>query len=181
MKMLTAESFARPTLTVAEDLLGCVIRRGPVSLRIVETEGYLPEDSACHAWRGKTARNAPMWGPPGHAYIYLCYGIHHLLNFVTEPEGRPAAVLIRGAEIIEGEDLVRQRRGGRLDCIGPGKIGQALDLNTGLSGVSLGGELEVFSGRGPSEIKRGARVGIHFASPEDIAAPWRFQAVSWDP
>jgi len=178
MTFLTPKYFARPTLEVAEDLLGCVIRRGPVSLRIVETEGYLPEDSACHAWRGRTARNAPMWGPPGQLYVYLCYGIHTLLNFVTEPEGRAAAVLIRGAEVTQGEEQVRERRGGRLDCLGPGKVGQALALDRSWSGRSLSGELTVHRGLRPAEIKRSPRVGIGYASPEAIAAPWRFQAVS---
>jgi DNA-3-methyladenine glycosylase len=100
-----------------------------------------------------------------------------MLNFVTEPEGRPAAVLIRGGEVLEGEDLVRERRGGRLDCIGPGKIGQALQLDTCMSGSPLGGELAVYAGERPEKVAQGPRVGIDYARPEDVAAPWRFQAV----
>ena len=92
-RSLKASFFDRDTRAVARDLLGCVLVVGQVHLRIVETEAYIPGDSANHSYRGQTPRNAPMWGPPGHLYVYLCYGIHRLLNLVTEAEGRPAAVL----------------------------------------------------------------------------------------
>ena len=168
--------FNRPTLTVAPELLGGEIVRGEVRLRIIETEAYLPNDSACHAYRGRTRRNAPMWGPPGHAYIYLCYGIHNMLNFVTEADGTPAAVLIRGCVVISGHEVVKERRNGRLDVIGPGKVGQALALDASLSGVPLLGEIEVHPGVSPRRIERTPRIGIQYALPEHQAALWRFVA-----
>ncbi len=174
---LPASFYARPTLDVARDLLGCTLERGPVRLRIVEVEAYLPGDSANHGFRGRTARNAPMWGPPGRAYVYLCYGLHHLLNLVTEREGVPAAVLIRGCTLLEGEALVRDRRGARWrDLIGPGKVGQALGLDTSWSGKPLWGELRVLPGRAPRAVGTGPRVGIDYAAPADRDAPWRL----WD-
>ncbi len=176
--LLSREFFARPTLRVAPELLGAVLVRGPVRLRIVEVEAYLPDDSACHASMGRTPRNAPMWGPPGHAYVYLCYGIHHLLNLVTEPEGVPGAVLIRGVEVVAGHDVVRDRRRGRLDCIGPGKVGQALAVTTGFSGRALADaqpdQIEVVAGHRPADIRTTPRIGIDYARPADRAAPWRF-------
>jgi DNA-3-methyladenine glycosylase len=170
-----SELLARPTLEVAQGLIGWVLVHGEVQLQIVETEAYLPGDSAAHAWRGRTPRNAPMFGPPGHLYVYLCYGIHQLVNIVTEPEGTPGAVLIRGGRVLTGQELVRQRRGGRLDCIGPGKVGAALGLHTGMSGLPLGGQVQLWPGEAPGPILAGPRVGIDYALPEDRAAPWRFR------
>jgi hypothetical protein len=109
--------YARPTLDVARELLGCVVaRRLPdgetLRARIVETEAYVgEEDKACHARAGRTPRTMPLYGPPGIAYIYLTYGMHHLLNAVTEREGFPAAVLIRAAEPLEGVDRMARARG----------------------------------------------------------------------
>jgi DNA-3-methyladenine glycosylase len=174
---LPSAFYDRPTLEVARGLLGCEVGMGPVVLRIVETEAYLPGDSAAHASRGRTPRNAPMFGPPGHAYVYLCYGLHQMLNFVTEAEGRPAAVLLRGAVVVAGEALVRERRGGRLDCIGPGKLGAALGIDTRWSGAPLDGSrgLTVEPGPPPDTVRAGPRVGIDYALPEHRDAPWRFR------
>lgn len=168
--------YDRPTLEVAPELLGCEVVCGQVRLRIEEVEAYLPGDSACHAFRGRTPRNAPMWGPPGHAYVYLCYGIHHMLNFVTEAEGRPAAVLLRGCTVVEGRELVRTRRKGKLDLEGPGKVAQALGLDTSWSGRPLTDALYVAAGTPPGTVVTGPRVGIDYAEPKDRDAPWRFQA-----
>jgi DNA-3-methyladenine glycosylase len=139
------EFYARPTLDVAADLVGKVLVHdtpaGLASGVIVETEAYIGEaDPACHAAPGPTARNAPLYGPPGIAYVYLNYGIHYLVNAVTEPEGSPAAVLIRALEPLDGEGLMRRRRargtGRRADafasadlCRGPGNLTRALGIS----------------------------------------------------
>jgi DNA-3-methyladenine glycosylase len=167
---------------VARDLLGCHLRRDAVTLRITEVEAYRwPDDSANHCRAGRTKRNAPMWGPPGRAYVYLCYGIHHLLNLVTNRDGEGAAVLIRACEPIDGLDLVRTRRGGKEGPVlltGPGKVGAALGLDGTWSHhpVTEAGGLEARVGSPPGAILRGPRVGIGYADPADIAAPWRLAA-----
>ena len=166
--------FSRPTLQIAPALLGATLHKDDIVLRIVEVEAYLPGDSAAHASKGRTPRNAPMWGPPGHLYVYLCYGLHQMLNLVTEPDGVPAAVLIRGAVVLAGEETVRQRRAGRLDCIGPGKVGAALGLDTAWSGRPLGEGLALALGDDPGPIATSPRIGIDYALPADREAPYRF-------
>jgi DNA-3-methyladenine glycosylase len=142
--VLRREFYARPTLDVARDLIGKVLvhetAAGPAAGTIVEVEAYIGEsDPACHAAPGPTIRNAPLYGPPGIAYVYLNYGVHYLVNAVTEPEGSPAAVLIRALEPVEGEDLMRRRRSrgnGRTGasfqawelCRGPGNLTRALGI-----------------------------------------------------
>lgn len=144
-KPLPREFYARPTLDVARDLIGKVLVHetpaGRAAGVIVETEAYIGEDDpACHAAPGPTARNAPLYGPPGLAYVYLNYGIHYLVNAVTEPEGWPAAVLIRALEPVEGIALMRRRRArgtGRTAasfteaelCRGPGNLTRALGID----------------------------------------------------
>ena len=145
--------YARPTLHVARDLVGMVLvhdtRAGAAAGVIVETEAYIGEtDPACHAAPGPTARNAPLYGPPGIAYVYLNYGIHYLVNAVTEDEGTPAAVLIRGLEPIEGIDLMRRRRargtnraaadfGAAELCRGPGNLTRALGISLAQNRLDL--------------------------------------------
>lgn len=178
-RILPQAFYARECLEVALDLLGKRLRHGPVTLRITEVEAYrFPGDTANHARFGRTARNAPMWGPPGHAYVYLCYGLHQLLNFVTDCEGRAAAVLIRAAEPLEGLDTVRARRGdkhGPVLLTGPGKIGMALGIDTRFSGQPLfrAGALEVLDAEPVREVLIGPRVGVDYAAPVDRSAPWR--------
>lgn len=114
--ILPADFYARPTLDVARDLVGMVLVHqtadGLTAGQIVEVEAYIGEaDPACHAAPGPTARNRPLYGPPGRAYVYLNYGLHHLVNAVTEPEGFPAAVLIRALAPLEGVSVMRRRRG----------------------------------------------------------------------
>jgi DNA-3-methyladenine glycosylase len=173
---LPAAFYARRADVVAPDLLGKLVRRGSVALRITEVEAYRQDDSACHAFRGQTARNAPLWGPPGRAYVYLCYGLHHMLNFVCEPEGSAAAVLVRGAEVVHGEAIVRRRRGGRIDCDGPGKVAQALGLDRTFSGVGLDGDLMVTEGAPVADWSCTPRIGIDYALEPDRSRLWRFVA-----
>ena len=166
-------------MEVARDLLGKTLQLGSVQLRITEVEAYRGDESACHAFRGKTPRNAVMFGPPGHVYVYLCYGIHYLLNIVTSNAGIAAAVLIRASEPISGLGLIRQRRGGKNGPIllnGPGKVGAALELDTTWSGhpVFEPGGLEVLPGMQPEQVRSGVRIGIDYALAKDRALPWRF-------
>jgi DNA-3-methyladenine glycosylase len=145
--------YARATLDVASGLIGKVLvhetRAGITAGAIVEAEAYIGEsDPACHAAPGPTARNAPLYGPPGIAYVYLNYGIHYLVNAVTEPAGSPAAVLIRALEPVEGEALMRRRRargtGRRPDafataelCRGPGNLTRALGITLKMNQYDL--------------------------------------------
>lgn len=180
MKPLPLAFFARDVLEVAPELIGKHIRRGGVRLRITEVEAYRwPGDTACHARSGLTERNAPLWGPPGRAYIYLCYGLHHMLNIVTGEEGTAQAVLVRACEPVAGIDEIRQRRGGKDGPVlltGPGKVAKALDLDRSWSHHRLHrrGGLTVCDGRAPESIVAGSRVGIDFAEAEHRALPWRF-------
>ncbi len=169
--------FSRPCALVARALLGCHLRHGDVELRITETEAYLgPHDTACHTARGRTARNASMWGPPGRAYIYRCYGLHWMLNVVCGTEGDGAAVLIRSAAPIRGEEVWLPRRGGRRDLAGPGKVAAVLALDRSFDGHDLTapGGLEVRPGAPPARLLVGPRVGIGYAAPADRDAPLRF-------
>jgi len=172
--------FARDPVIVARELLGHHVRQDDVVLRITETEAYRGGlDTASHTMRGMTPRNAPMFGPPGHAYIYLCYGIHHLLNVVCWPDGRDGAVLIRAAEPVAGRDTIARRRGGKtgpVQLTGPGKIGAALGLTTAWSGTPMlgGGPVILEMGTPPVMVLTGPRVGIDYAEAQDRDAPWRF-------
>jgi len=170
-----------PVDAAARALLGRHLVHGDVTLRITEVEAYGGAgDSASHARHGRTPRNAPMWGPPGRAYLYFCYGMHWMLNVVTGPEGDASAVLIRGAEVVTGMDTVLARRHAakptpRL-CAGPGKVAQALGLDKSFDGHDLRvpGGLELRPGASPTAILAGPRLGIGFATAGDQARPWRF-------
>jgi DNA-3-methyladenine glycosylase len=132
--------FARPVTEVAPDLLGWTVRHGETAGVIVETEAYHDSEPACHAYVGLTPRTKTLFGAPGMAYVYRSYGVHALLNAVSEPEGVGAAVLIRALEPIEGIDLMRERRGlDRLEDLtsGPGKLTQALGIGLHHNGGDL--------------------------------------------
>jgi DNA-3-methyladenine glycosylase len=183
--LLERPFFIRPGAEVARDLLGCLLVRGSVALRITEVEAYLgPEDSASHARFGRTARNAPMWEAGGLAYVYLCYGVHWMLNVVTGEEGRASAVLIRACEPVAGLPVIRRRRGmtseGPALLAGPGKVAQALGLDASYSGHALfaPGGLELRAGTPVAAPLAGPRVGIGYAAAADRDAPLRFAADS---
>lgn len=170
-----------PVEPAARRLLGCLLLRDDVILRITEVEAYGgPEDSASHARHGLTPRNAPMWGPPGRAYLYFCFGMHWMLNVVTGPAGEAAAVLIRSAEVVAGLETVRARRHAARTtpqlCAGPGKVAQALGLNRSFDDWDLlvPGGLDLRLESSPLQILAGPRLGIGFATPEAQARPWRF-------
>lgn len=164
--------FARDTATVARDLLGKVLvsRAGGVLAggRIVETEAYLgAHDAGSHAaTRGITARNATMYGPPAHTYVYFTYGNHHMLNLVAEEEGTAGAVLVRAIEPLYGIDDMRARRSGRPDrevANGPGKLAAALGLDLSDNGGRLGeGSVAVFDAPhvADDEVARSGRIGL---------------------
>jgi DNA-3-methyladenine glycosylase len=172
--------FARDVLEVAPALLGQLLCHDEVTLRITEVEAYRwPGDTACHARAGRTARTEPLWGPPGHAYVYLVSGMHSLLNIVTGADGEAQAVLVRACEPVEGLPRVQARRSGKTGpelLAGPGKVGQALALDTSWSGHPLHrrGGLTVCAGTAPAAIAVGPRVGIEYALPEHQRLPWRF-------
>ncbi|RKZ09080.1 DNA-3-methyladenine glycosylase [bacterium] len=161
--------FAHPVEDVAEALLGKVLvhrdREGLVALRLVEVEAYRGEgqDEASHAHRGPTPRNHQMFETPGRLYVYLCYGVHHCLNVVCEAEGRAAAVLLRGAEVLSGGSILARRRGhaGYGIANGPGTLAQALGADLGWDGRSLlAGETGFWPGPSPGEIRQTTRIGI---------------------
>lgn len=164
--------FDRSAADVAPDLLGAFLIHdtpaGRIAGRIVEVEAYLgPEDLAAHSARGETPRNSVMFGPPGHLYVYLVYGIHHCVNVVCGPDAKPEAVLLRAAELTQGAELARSRRGGvpaaRL-AAGPGNLAAAFDINRRLNGADLlAGPVRLERGPRPDAIERTARIGVDYA------------------
>jgi len=187
--MLDRAFYDRPALDVARDLIGRYLVRllpeGRLAGRIVETEAYIgPQDLACHAARGRTARNEVMFGPPGHAYIYFIYGMHWCLNLVTEREGIPAAVLLRAVEPADGIGFMRARRpNARTDVeltSGPARLCAAFGIDGSLNGADLCRPDSVLyveerpsagSGRGP--IVAAPRIGVAYAG-EWAEKPFRF-------
>lgn len=186
-RVLPASFYARPTLTVAEELIGMVLLHrtagGSAAGMIVETEAYIGEDDpACHAAPGPTRRNAPLYGPPGVAYVYLNYGIHYLVNAVTEPEGSPAAVLIRALEPLDNIALMQARRAGGARqiavsdlCRGPGNLTRALGITLAENQSRLTGPPLYIEDRGlvPGRVAWTPRIGIRVA----VDRLWRCAAV----
>ncbi len=192
---MTPEFYARPTLDVAAELIGKAlvhdVRGKRTAGLIVEVEAYIGEDDpACHAAPGPTKRNAPLYGPPGRAYVYLNYGLHYLGNAVTEPAGSPAAVLIRALEPLEGVEMMARRRGkkgGRASfmpnlhkghptsffdlCRGPGNltVAMAIDLRQN-NGDLWKGKLRIEDrGITPPALEWSRRIGIRVG----VEQPWR--------
>jgi DNA-3-methyladenine glycosylase len=166
--------YDRPVLEVAPALLGCVVRHGDTAGVIVETEAYHESEPASHAFVGVTARSAPLFGPPGRAYVYRSYGIHALLNAVCDREGVGAAVLIRALEPLAGIDHMRARRGVDDLCSGPGKLTQALGVTLEHNKTDLAAGPVVIEAPPPGwesfAVVKSKRIGITKAA--DL--PWRF-------
>jgi len=184
--------FDRPVLEIAPDLLGRVLVRttpdGPIALRLTEVEAYDgPNDPGSHAYRGRTARNEVMFGPPGHVYVYFTYGMWFCMNLVCGPEGRASAVLLRAGEITEGTELARKRRiSARNDkelAKGPARLATALDVDRTLDGTDAcaPGEtpLRIVTGAPvpPDQVRNGPRTGV---AGDGGVHPWRFW-VAGDP
>jgi DNA-3-methyladenine glycosylase len=174
--LLPPAFFARSVHEVAPELIGVTLLVDGVGGPIVEVEAYDSEDPAAHGFRGQTPRNASMFGPPGHAYVYRSYGIHWCLNLVCEDEGRAAAVLIRALEPQNGLDVIRERRGlddPRLLCAGPGRLCQALGVTREHDGLALDQPpFELRAREEPVEVIAGLRIGISVATE----SPWRYGA-----
>ncbi|MER6556120.1 DNA-3-methyladenine glycosylase [Streptomyces sp. NPDC053741] len=183
---LGREFFDRPVLEVAPDLLGRVLVRstdeGAIELRLTEVEAYAGEiDPGSHAYRGRTARNSVMFGPPGHSYVYFTYGMWHCLNLVCGPEGKASGVLLRAGEIRVGAEMARKRRfSARHDrelAKGPARLATALDVDRALNGVDVVAgrrrPLSVFQGSpvSPDQVRSGPRTGVGGAGAHQ---PWRF-------
>jgi len=166
--------FRRSVHEVAPDLIGATLLVAGVGGRIVEVEAYHHTDPAAHSFRGRTARNAVMFGPPGYAYVYRSYGIHWCVNFVCEPKGSAAAVLIRALEPLAGLGAMRRRRGtdeARLLCAGPGRVCEALGITAAHNGMALDKPpFEIFARTEAREVVAGPRIGITKA----IDKPWRY-------
>ncbi|QGZ39769.1 DNA-3-methyladenine glycosylase [Pseudoduganella flava] len=173
---LAGIDFNAPSHEVARLLIGVTVLVDGVGGRIVETEAYDREDPASHTYNGPTARNASMFGPPAHAYVYRSYGIHWCLNFVCREEGHGAGVLIRAIEPTHGIDVMRERRGlddPRLLCSGPGRVCQALGITREHNGEALWlppFDLLPRAAAPDVAIVSGPRIGISKA----METPWRF-------
>lgn len=192
MRLIRAQAiprsfFARPTCTVARELLGCLLVRQLNGTRlsgtIVEAEAYIGErDLACHARAGKTSRTEVMYGAAGFAYVYFTYGMHWMLNVVTEQEGFPAAVLIRAIEPVEGIDQMRKLRGGkeeRLLCSGPARLTQALAIARNENGLDLcqpqsGIWIEPGEPLARNQITTSTRIGLGQTPEPWLSKPWRY-------
>jgi len=184
--VLAREFFGRPAIDVAPEVLGCVLSHqtaaGLVAVELTEVEAYMgAADPASHAYRGRTARNAVMFGPPGHAYVYFTYGMHFCVNLVCQEEGTASAVLLRAGRIVAGEELARSRRGRggtgppRDLARGPARLCQALAIDRAQDGADvcdpasplrIGPPADVLAG----PVVTGPRVGISTAA--DVA--WRY-------
>ncbi len=174
MQPLPRDFFARPVHEVAPELIGVTLLVGGVGGPIVEVEAYDPEDPASHGFRGRTPRNAAMFGPPGHAYVYRSYGVHWCLNLVCEESGRAEAVLVRALEPTRGLERMRARRGVEAEralCSGPGKLCQALGVTRDHDGLPLDRPPFVLLARDAvPEIVTGRRIGL----TRGTELPWRY-------
>ncbi|XGX80455.1 Putative 3-methyladenine DNA glycosylase [Terrabacter sp. BE26] len=185
---LPRDFFARSSVEVARDLLGCLLSFGGVTLRLTELEAYAGEvDPGSHAFRGETPRTRPMFGPPGFTYVYFTYGNHWCLNLVAGNEGIAEAVLVRAGEVVDGHDIVRARRGDVAErdwARGPGRLGQALGMGGEHTGRDfcrpvLGEPIDLVVAQPARPVPAGAvgtgpRVGVSGPGGDGTAYPWRF-------
>ncbi|MFB7510466.1 DNA-3-methyladenine glycosylase [Streptomyces broussonetiae] len=186
---LPREFFDRPVLEVAPDLLGRILVRttpeGPIAVRLTEVEAYDgPNDPGSHAYRGRTARNEVMFGPPGYVYVYFTYGMWHCMNLVCGPEGRASAVLLRAGEVIEGVDIARKRRlsarNNKELAKGPARLATALEVDRSLNGTDActSGDtpLRMVTGMQiPShQVRSGPRTGVAGEGGDGEIHPWRY-------
>lgn len=174
-RLLKPSFFARSVHQVAPELIGATLLVDGVGGVIVEVEAYHHNDPAAHSFGGPTERNAVMFGPPGHAYVYRSYGIHWCLNFVSEPEGSACGILIRAVEPTVGLPAMRRRRGlkdERLLCLGPGRLGQALGITRDKHNGARLDKLpfQVFARQQTPDVVAGPRIGISKA----VELPWRY-------
>lgn len=176
--ILPRHFYRRPVLEVARDLLGAVVVHGDVAVRLTEVEAYAGDvDPASHAFRGPTARNAVMFGPAGHAYVYFTYGMHFCMNLVCGDAGHASAVLLRAGEVVDGLELARERRGTAADrdlARGPARLTVALGVGRDLNGADVtrrSSPLNVLRGSAVEDelVRQGPRVGVNAAAN----LPWR--------
>lgn len=176
--ILPRHFYRRPVLEVARDLLGAVVVHGDVAVRLTEVEAYAGDvDPASHAFRGRTARNAVMFGPAGHAYVYFTYGMHFCMNLVCGDAGHASAVLLRAGEVVDGLELARERRGTAADrdlARGPARLTVALGVGRDLNGADVtrrSSPLNVLRGSAVEDelVRQGPRVGVNAAAN----LPWR--------
>lgn len=179
----TVPDLSGPASEVAPYVLGATLRYGPVAVRITEVEAYLgADDPASHAWKGQTPRNAVMFGPSGHAYVYFSYGMHWAINMVCGPDGTASGVLLRAGAVLDGFEVARARRGGVPDrrlARGPACLTQALAITGDQAGVDLFADPDdqfvpgprlTLAPVAPELISSGPRVGVSRAADR----PWRF-------
>lgn len=184
---LDRDFLARPVLEVAPSLLGSLLHHDGVTLRLTEVEAYAgTADPGSHAYRGPTRRTQVMFGPAGHLYVYLSYGMHHCVNIVTGQDGSASAVLLRAAQVVAGEELARARRQAGLStkvvdrdlARGPGRLTRALGLGPQHNGLDLvGPDTEVVLRPDPvppATIRSGPRVGVSGEGGDGSRFPWRF-------
>ncbi len=170
--MTLLDILERPVLEAAPLLLGAAFAHGGVTIRLTEVEAYDgPNDPGSHAHNGRTDRNAVMFGPPGHLYVYFTYGMHHCCNVSCGPEGDPSAILLRAGHVVDGIETARERRPGSNDrdlARGPGRLCKALGIDRGDNGLDLS---DVLVPDSPApDISSGPRVGLRKAAER----PWRF-------
>jgi len=174
LALLPRAFFARPAASVAWDLIGATLLVDGVGGVIVETEAYDHEDPASHSYAGRTPRNAAMFGPPGHAYVYRSYGLHWCLNVVCGAQPLGAAVLIRALQPVAGIDVMQQRRGQTaptLLCSGPGRLSQALGVTGAQDGLPLdAAPFTLLAGQPEGPVVSGPRIGI----TRGTGTLWRF-------